>query len=131
MASGPSRDHGFISMTTIVWPLLIYWLVLFVVCFVLVEIGHDQLYDEVAKHAGLRVAGGSFVLAASADWPSRLRLSGFVRVRCSPPTSAGRCFKAWSGSSSSCSFFNFIRGMPWARCRRDAAGFGAGHDGCR
>jgi hypothetical protein len=51
-------------MTTIVWPLLIYWLVLFVVSFVLVEIGHDQLYDEVAKHAGLRVAGGSFVLAA-------------------------------------------------------------------
>jgi hypothetical protein len=51
-------------MMTIVWPLLIYWLVLFVVCFVLVEIGHDQLYDEVAKHAGLRVCGGSLVLAA-------------------------------------------------------------------
>ena len=51
-------------LATIVWPLLIYWLVLFVVCFVLVEIGHDQLYDEVAKHAGLRVAGGSLLLAA-------------------------------------------------------------------
>ncbi len=51
-------------MMTIVWPLLIYWLVLFVVCFVLVEIGHDQLYDEAPKHAGLRVAGGSLVLAA-------------------------------------------------------------------
>ena len=50
-------------MMTIVWPLLIYWLVLFVVCFVLVEIGHDQLYDEVPKYAGWRVAGGSLVLA--------------------------------------------------------------------
>jgi hypothetical protein len=50
-------------MTTIVWPLLIYWLVMFVVCFVLVEIGHDQLYDEVPKYAGLRVAGGSLILA--------------------------------------------------------------------
>ena len=48
---------------TIVWPLLIYWLVLFVVCFVLVEIGHDQLYDEVTPYAGWRVAGGSLVLA--------------------------------------------------------------------
>jgi hypothetical protein len=50
-------------MMTMVWPLLIYWLVLFVVCFVLVEIGHDQLYDQVTAHAGLKVAGGSLVLA--------------------------------------------------------------------
>jgi hypothetical protein len=61
-------------MTTIVWPLLIYWLVLFVVCFVLVEIGHDQLYDQVAKHAGLRVAGGSLALASSL---TALRFFGF------------------------------------------------------
>jgi hypothetical protein len=51
-------------MTTIVWPLLIYWLVLFVVCFVLVEIGHDQLYDEVPRYSGWKVAGGSLLLAA-------------------------------------------------------------------
>jgi hypothetical protein len=51
-------------MMTFVWPLLIYWLVLFVACFVLVEIGHDQLYDEAPPRAGLRVAGGSFLLAA-------------------------------------------------------------------
>jgi hypothetical protein len=50
-------------MTTIVWPLLIYWLVLFVVCFMLVEIGHDQLYDQVTAHAGWKVAGGSLLLA--------------------------------------------------------------------
>jgi hypothetical protein len=50
-------------MSTIIWPLLIYWLVLFVACFVVVEIGHDQLYDEVTPHAGLKVAGGSLLIA--------------------------------------------------------------------
>ncbi len=49
---------------TLVWPLLIYWLVLFVVCFMLVEIGHDQLYDQATPRAGWKVAGGSLALAA-------------------------------------------------------------------
>ena len=47
-----------------VWALLIYWLVLFVASFVIVEIGHDQLYDEVTPRAGLKVAAGSLLLAA-------------------------------------------------------------------
>lgn len=51
-------------MTTIVLSLLIYWLVLFVACFVVVEIGQDQLYDAVTPRAGLKVAGGSLLLAA-------------------------------------------------------------------
>ncbi len=50
-------------MATIIWPLLIYWLVMFVACFVVVELGHDQLYDEVTPHAGLKVAGGSLLIA--------------------------------------------------------------------
>jgi hypothetical protein len=50
-------------MSTIIWPLLIYWLVLFVACFVVVEVGHDQLYDEATPHAGLKVTGGSLLLA--------------------------------------------------------------------
>jgi hypothetical protein len=50
-------------MWTIILPLLIYWLVLFVACFVVVEFGHDQLYDEVTPHAGLKVAGGSLLIA--------------------------------------------------------------------
>jgi hypothetical protein len=50
-------------MAMLIWPFLIYWLVLFVVCFVVVEFGHDQLYDEVTPHAGLKVAGGSLLLA--------------------------------------------------------------------
>jgi hypothetical protein len=50
-------------MATIIWVLLIYWLVLFVACFVVVEVGHDQLYDEVTPHAGLKVFGGSLLIA--------------------------------------------------------------------
>jgi hypothetical protein len=61
-------------MTTIVLPLLIYWLVLFVACFVIVEIGHDQLYDEITPKAGWKVAGGSLLLAALL---TGLRFAGF------------------------------------------------------
>ncbi len=50
-------------MWTFILPLLIYWLVLFVACFVVVEIGQDQLYDEVTPHAGLKIAGGTLILA--------------------------------------------------------------------
>lgn len=50
-------------MTTL-WALVIYWLVLFVACYVVVEIAQDQLYDEVTPHVGLKVAGGSLILAS-------------------------------------------------------------------
>jgi hypothetical protein len=55
-------------MGAIVWPLLIYWLVMFVTCYIAVEVGHDQLYDEVTPMVGLKVAGGSLILAALATW---------------------------------------------------------------
>jgi hypothetical protein len=50
-------------MATLIGTLAIYWLVMFVACFVVVEVGHDQLYDEVTPHAGLKVAGGSLIIA--------------------------------------------------------------------
>jgi hypothetical protein len=46
-----------------IWAFLIYWLVVFVGCYVVVEIGQDQLYDEVTPRVGLKVAGGSLLLA--------------------------------------------------------------------
>ena len=46
-----------------IWALLIYWLVTFVGCFVVIEIGQDQLYDGVTPHVGLKVTGGSLLLA--------------------------------------------------------------------
>ena len=69
---------------TIIWPLLIYWLVLFVACFVVVEFGQDQLYDEVTPHAGLKVAGGSLLIAILLTVLAEVRLSGIVSSRCSP-----------------------------------------------
>src|SRR4051794_31797388 len=54
--------------STIIWPFLIYWLVMFVGCFVITEVGHDQLYDEPPPWVGLRVAGGSLILAVLLTW---------------------------------------------------------------
>jgi hypothetical protein len=55
-------------MLAYVWPLLIYWLVFFVACYSVVELAQDQLYDEVTPKVGLKVAGGSLILAALATW---------------------------------------------------------------
>src|SRR4051794_31099420 len=51
-------------MLAILWPFLIYWLVMFVLSYIAVEIGQDQLYDEVTPKSGLKVALGSFLIAA-------------------------------------------------------------------
>jgi hypothetical protein len=42
---------------------LIYWLVVFVGTYVVTEIGQDQLYDEVTPRVGLKVGGGSLLIA--------------------------------------------------------------------
>jgi hypothetical protein len=55
-------------MSTIIWPFLIYWLVMFVACFVVVEVAQDQLYDEVTPRAGLKVASGSLLIALLLTW---------------------------------------------------------------
>jgi hypothetical protein len=46
-----------------IWAFFVYWLVVFVGCYVVVEIGQDQLYDQVTPRVGLKVAGGSLLLA--------------------------------------------------------------------
>jgi hypothetical protein len=51
-------------MMSVIWAFLIYWLVIFVACFVVVEVGQDQLYDEVTPRVGLKVGSGSFLIAA-------------------------------------------------------------------
>ena len=55
-------------MTTILFTLLIYWLTVFVACFVVVEVGHDQLYDEITPYAGFKVTGGSLLIAILLTW---------------------------------------------------------------
>ena len=51
-------------MMSVIWAFLIYWLVIFVACFVVAEVGQDQLYDEVTPRVGLKVGSASFLIAA-------------------------------------------------------------------
>ncbi len=46
------------------WSFLIYWLVMFVTCYVVVDFGQRYYYEEPTKHAALRVAAGSLIFAA-------------------------------------------------------------------
>jgi magnesium-transporting ATPase (P-type) len=61
--STPVLFFGYIAMMSLLSPFLIYWLVMFVACFVVIEIGQDQLYDEVTPRVGLKVTGGSALIA--------------------------------------------------------------------
>ncbi len=49
-------------------PFLVYWLVVFVVSYMLVEYGQGFLYDEATPHVGLKVGLGSLLLAALMAW---------------------------------------------------------------
>ncbi len=51
-------------MVALVVPFLIYELILFVACYIIVEYGQKYLYDEAPPSQGLRVALGSLILAA-------------------------------------------------------------------
>jgi hypothetical protein len=42
----------------------LYWLILFVVCYVVSEYSQKYLYDETTPALGLKLAGGTFILAA-------------------------------------------------------------------
>jgi hypothetical protein len=59
-----------------IWAFLIYWMVAFVGSYIVVEVGQDQLYDEVTPHVGLKVTGGSLILALLLTWlkPSYLTM---------------------------------------------------------
>lgn len=50
-------------MGMLIGTFLIYWLVAFVGCFVIVEIAQDQLYDQLTPRAGLKVTLAAAVLA--------------------------------------------------------------------
>jgi hypothetical protein len=55
-------------MAAYIWPLLIYWLVMFVACYVVVEVAQDQFYDEVTPNPGLKVGAASLILAIMLTW---------------------------------------------------------------
>jgi hypothetical protein len=49
--------------TLYVWPFLIYFLIFFTVCYIVVEYGQNYFYDEVTPGAGVKVALGALILA--------------------------------------------------------------------
>lgn len=55
-------------MLTTLIALATYWLILFAVCFILVEYGQSYLYDEVTPGSGWKVALGTFAFAAILTW---------------------------------------------------------------
>jgi hypothetical protein len=61
--SGIILGDGCPFMFTTIVAFSIYWLVMFVLSYLAVEVGQDQLYDEATPMAGLKVAGGSLLLA--------------------------------------------------------------------
>ena len=48
---------------TYVWTLLIYWMAIFVSCFVVTEVAQDQLYNLTTPRIGLKITLGSLFLA--------------------------------------------------------------------
>jgi len=50
-------------LTAYVWPFLIYWLILFVISYIVVEYGQSYFYDEATPGALAKVALGSLILA--------------------------------------------------------------------
>ncbi|WP_435010679.1 hypothetical protein P12x_001958 [Tundrisphaera lichenicola] len=55
-------------MMTLIWTFLISYLILFVVCYVVVEFGQNFFYDEVTPSSGLKVTLGAFLLAVMLTW---------------------------------------------------------------
>lgn len=56
------------SLGSLVVPLLINWLVLFVALYVVTEYGHYYLYEQVPPLLAARAAGGALVLALVLLW---------------------------------------------------------------
>ncbi len=55
-------------MAALIWPFLIYYLLLFVACYIIVEYGQVYLYDEATPGRGAKVALGALILAAMLTW---------------------------------------------------------------
>lgn len=50
------------------WIFLIYWLLLFVACYIATEVGQNYFYDEVTPYATLKVGVATLLMAAGLTW---------------------------------------------------------------
>ncbi|GIW87472.1 MAG: hypothetical protein KatS3mg108_1796 [Isosphaeraceae bacterium] len=53
---------------TLIVPFLVYWLILFVACWILLEYAQTYLYDEVTPAMPLKVAVGTLIFAGLLTW---------------------------------------------------------------
>jgi hypothetical protein len=53
---------------TTILPFLVYWLVLYVACYVILEFGQSYLYDEVTPGMPWKVAVGTLIFALLLTW---------------------------------------------------------------
>lgn len=56
------------TILSLILPFLVYWVILFVACYIVVEWGQNYLYDEATPAAGLKVAIGTLIFAAILTW---------------------------------------------------------------
>jgi hypothetical protein len=55
-------------LVSTILPLLVYWLILYVACYILLEFAQTYLYDEVTPAMPLKVALGTLVFAVLLTW---------------------------------------------------------------
>jgi len=55
-------------MAAIVWPFLIYYILIFVACYIMVEFGQDFFYGEPTPGHAWKVALGALILAGLLTW---------------------------------------------------------------
>jgi hypothetical protein len=87
-----------------VWPFLIYFLILYVICYIVVEYGQNYFYDEVTPAAAAKVALGAFILAGILTYTR----SSFDSMFTSDIAKTVFLAIAWSGV-----FILIYRFQPW------------------
>jgi hypothetical protein len=87
-----------------VWPFLIYFVILFTVCYIVVEYGQNYFYDEVTPAVAAKVALGAFLLACILTYTR----SNFATMFTSDIAPTVFLAIAWAGI-----FILIFRFQPW------------------
>ena len=83
-------------MAVLIWSFLIYYLILFASCYIVVEYGQNYFYDEATPGVAAKVAIGTLLLAAILTWTR----SDFATMFTSDLYKTALQAILWSASSS-------------------------------
>ena len=98
----PSTNAGAPPCSWSIWPFLIYCLILFVVCYIVVEYRQNYLYDEATPGLGSRSRSGRSLLAAILSWTRTsfdTMFTSDIHKTCSRRSSGSPSSSSSSGSS--------------------------------